>query len=216
MSIDAAAGDTALQQAAQRLGLELDRKARERLLCYLQLLARWNGTYNLTAVRDEWQMLVQHLFDCLAVVQPLAAQFDGGHLLDVGSGGGLPGVVLAVAMPGLQVTSVDAVAKKAAFVRQVAAELRLANLNAVHARVEQLKGGYDVIASRAFASLADFCRLTAPLLSPGGRWMAMKGKTPVDEMQALPPEVEVFHVEQLQVPDLHAERCIVWMRHRAV
>lgn len=194
---------------------ELDR----RLEAYLGLLAKWNAAYNLTAVRDPALMRVQHLADCAAVVEPLRRQLGGGarsaRILDVGSGGGLPGVVLAAAEPRWDVTCVDTVGKKAAFVRQVAGELSLPNLHAEHARVEAMSAlPFDVITSRAFASLPDFVRLTRPLLAAGGVWMAMKGKRPDDEMGALPADVEVFRVEPLNVPGLDTERCLVWMRPR--
>ena len=183
------------------------------LLDYLDLLQRWNATYNLTAVRERDEMLVQHLADCLAVVPPLVRQLPAGRLLDVGSGGGLPGVVLAVMAPTLEVSCVDAVGKKSAFVQQVAGTLVLRNLCALHARVESLQArSFDVITSRAFASLDEFTRLTRQLLGPGGCWLAMKGKVPEAEMAALPPEVQVFHVEPLSVPGLNADRCLVWMR----
>ena len=137
------------------------------------------------------------------------------HLLDVGSGAGLPGVTLAIAFPELQVSCVDAVAKKATFIRQVAAELGLSRLKALHGRVEQLHiSKADVITSRAFASLADMVSLTRPHLAEGGVWMAMKGHIPQEEIQALPADVEVFHVEPLQVPGLPAQRCLVWLRPR--
>jgi 16S rRNA (guanine527-N7)-methyltransferase len=189
-----------------------------RLERYLSLLAKWNSAYNLTAVRDPAKMRVQHLADCLAVVEPLRGRLGIDkpvRLLDVGSGGGLPGVVLAIAEPAWDVTCVDAVGKKAAFIRQVAAELELPNLHAEHARVERLHAPlFDVITSRAFASLADFTRLTDALLAPAGIWMAMKGKRPDDELAALPPNVTAFHVEPLAVPGLQAERCLVWMRQQ--
>lgn len=185
---------------------------------YLGLLAKWNAAYNLTSVRDPAQMRIQHLADCLAVVEPLRRQLGAGapaRILDVGSGGGLPGVVLAIAEPAWDVTCIDAVGKKAAFVRQVAGELALPNLHAEHARVEALEAEpFDVITSRAFGSLADFVRWTRPLLAAGGVWMAMKGRRPDDEIAALPSDVEVFHVEPLAVPGLDAERCLVWMRPR--
>jgi len=134
----------------------------------------------------------------------------------VGSGGGLPGVVLALMFPHWQVVCVDTVGKKAAFIRQVAVELGLRNLGAEHARVEALKGGaFDIITSRAFASLVDFTRLSRASLAPQGVWMAMKGKTPADELSELSEDIEVFHVEPLSVPGLNAERCLVWMRPRA-
>jgi len=204
----------ALQQAAIQLALTLTDGQIERLLGYLDLLQRWNGTYNLTAVRDAEDMLRQHLFDCLAVIGPLYREAgESGRLLDVGSGGGLPGVVVAAVCPGWEVVCVDTVGKKAAFIQQVAAELRLPQLRAQHGRVEQLKmAPVDVITSRAFASLPDFVSLTRQHLAASGVWMAMKGKRPQEEMDALMPESEVFHVEQLRVPQLDAERCLVWIR----
>jgi len=193
------------------LGLDVTPAQVEALERYLALLQRWNSTYNLTAVRDPAQMLTQHLADCLAVVKPLAERLPAGRVLDVGSGGGLPGVVLAIL--GWDVTCVDTVGKKAAFIRQVAAELRLPRLQAQHARVEQLKvAPFDVVTSRAFSSLADFVTLTSALLKPGGCWMAMKGRVPDEEIAVLPAGVEVFHVEHLTVPGLDAQRCLVWMR----
>lgn len=203
-----------LVEAAQRLGVPLDDRAVDRLLAYLDLLQRWNATYNLTAVRNPEDMLVQHLVDCLAVIPALRRERPeaGMRLLDVGSGGGLPGVVVAIVCPDWQVTCVDTVGKKAAFIRQVAVELRLPNLRAEHARVEALKAPpFDVVTSRAFASLPDFVRLTRSLLKPTGLWMAMKGKVPEDEIAALPPFATMFHVEHLLVPQLAAERCIVWL-----
>jgi len=134
------------------------------------------------------------------------------RLLDVGSGAGLPGVVIAICHPEITVSCVDAVAKKAAFVQQVAVALQLPNLHSIHARVENLDDHYNVISSRAFASLTDFTSVSAQALAPGGVWMAMKGKHPADEIAALPASVTVFHVEPLAVPGLAAERCIVWMR----
>jgi 16S rRNA (guanine527-N7)-methyltransferase len=206
-----------LRDAADTLGLQASDAQLSQLLLYLDLLGRWNSVYNLTAVRDPGEMLTQHLLDCLAIV-PSLRRHAAGHplrrLLDVGSGGGLPGVVLAVLDPQWEVSCVDAVGKKAAFVRQVAGELGLPNLLSLHSRVEQSKGQYDLVTSRAFATLADFVRLTADRLAPGGAWLAMKGKLPTEEMAALPAGVEVFHVEQLCVPDLEADRCIVWMRPR--
>lgn len=204
-----------LQETAAALGLPLGAAQADTLIAYLALLQRWNGTYNLTAVRDPARMLTQHLADCLAVIGPLRRVCGDGakRLLDVGSGAGLPGVVIAALNPQIDVTCVDTVGKKAAFVRQVAAELRLRNLHAEHARVEELKAApFDVVTSRAFASLADFVRLTRARLAAGGVWMAMKGKHPADEMASVPGDVELFHVEHLAVPGLEAERCLVWMR----
>ena len=208
----------ALRQDAAALGLTLPEGALDRLVTYLALLRRWNAAYNLTAVRDAAQMRVQHLADCLAVIGPLRRQIGDGRpqrILDVGSGGGLPGLVLAVASPAWDVSCVDAVGKKAAFVRQMAGELALPNLHALHARVESLPGSpFDVITSRAFGSLSEFVRVSRSLLAPGGVWMAMKGRRPDNELAGLPADVEVFHVEPLAVPGLAAERCLIWMQPR--
>lgn len=210
-----------LLRGAEALGCALDEAQADRLLGYLDLMARWNKVYNLTALRDPADMLTHHLFDSLSVVAPLQRQLQalglqgGARLLDVGSGAGLPGVVLAICCPALQVSCVDTVGKKAAFIQQVAVELRLANLRGVHARVETLTGPFDVVGSRAFASLVDFTSWSQAALAPQGVWMAMKGKHPAEEMAVLPAGVEVFHVEQLAVPGLDAERCIVWMRKSA-
>ena len=212
--------------AAVALGLSVSPVMFDCLMDYLQMLQRWNKVYNLTALRDPDEMLSHHLMDCLAVLPALqrhvaglvdgaagAAPSGASRILDVGSGAGLPGVVIAVLRPDWHVSCVDTVAKKASFIRQVGAELRLPNLQSLHARVENLDpamGVYDVITSRAFASLADFTALSAGVLAAQGVWLAMKGKQPNDE-PAL-PGVQVFHVEQLQVPGLEAQRCLVWLR----
>ncbi|MEY8877799.1 MAG: 16S rRNA (guanine(527)-N(7))-methyltransferase RsmG [Leptothrix sp. (in: b-proteobacteria)] len=204
---------------AAALACPLSDAQADALLAYLALLQRWNQVYNLTAIRDPQQMLLQHLLDSLTVIAPLARELPPAataqRLLDVGSGGGLPGVVIAVLRPDLQVTCVDTVGKKATFIRQVSAELRLPNLRAQHARVEQLQDGpYDLITSRAFASLFDFVQLSRALLAPHGRWMAMKGQHPQAEIDALPADVQVTAVEPLQVPGLDAARCLVWLQRR--
>lgn len=207
-----------LRAGAAALGLALDEQQVGRLLAYLDLIAKWNKVYNLTAVRDRDEMLGQHLLDSLAAVPSLIRHLDGraGSVLDVGAGAGLPGVVTAICRPELQVDCVDTVAKKAAFIQQAAVTLGLPNLRGLHARVETLTGGdYDVVTSRAFASLADFTAWSGAALKPGGVWLAMKGKRPDAEIAALPPDVDVFHVEQLHVPGLDAERCIVWMRPKS-
>ena len=206
-----------LQAAAAELGLDLSGQQLGQLLDYLQLIAKWNKVYNLTAVRDPDEMLVQHLFDSLAAIGPLRRHARGGaiRLLDVGSGAGLPGAVIAICCPEIRVDCVDTVGKKAAFIQQAAAQLQLPNLRGVHDRVENLAGPYDVICSRAFASLPDFVAWSGGALAEQGVWLAMKGRHPEAEIAALPPEAEVFHVEQLAVPELSAERCIVWLRrHR--
>ena len=203
-----------LAEGATALGLNLSAAQHAQLLAYLDLLAKWNKVYNLTAVRDPAEMLTHHLLDSLAVIAPLVRHSQGGaaRVLDVGSGGGLPGVVIAICCPEMSVACVDAVAKKAAFVQQAAGVLGLSNLRGVHARVESITEPYDVITSRAFATLADFTQWSAGSLGEDGVWMAMKGKHPTDEMAGLPPSVAVFHVEQLTVPGLNAERCLIWMR----
>jgi 16S rRNA (guanine527-N7)-methyltransferase len=203
-----------LDAGLRALGLDLTPPQRDLLLRYLELLGKWNQVYNLTAVRDPGEMLTQHLLDSLAVVGPLRRQTGGsaGRLLDVGSGGGLPGAVIAICCPELKVDCLDAVGKKAAFVQQAAAGLGLPNLRGVHGRVERVVERYEVVSSRAFASLADFVNGSRQALAEQGVWLAMKGKRPDDEIAALPDGVDVFHVEQLSVPELAAQRCIVWMR----
>ncbi len=211
----------ALSQAAQALGLVLQPEQLDALLAYVALIAKWTKVYNLTAVRAPAEMLSLHIVDSLAAIPPLrrhlaqAGLENGARLLDVGSGAGLPGVVMAICCPQLQVTCVDTVAKKAAFITQAALALRLPNLHGLHARVESIEQPFDVVCSRAFASLPDFTRWSTPALSPQGVWLAMKGRVPNDEVLLLAeqsPDVDVFHVEPLHVPNLDAERCIVWMR----
>jgi 16S rRNA (guanine527-N7)-methyltransferase len=205
-----------LAEGISALGLSLGEEAQKQLLDYMALIQKWNKVYNLTALRDSQEILTHHLLDSLSAIGPLMQQtrsLDGAFsFLDVGSGGGLPGVVIAICCPGVKVTCVDAVSKKAAFVQQVAASLKLGNLKGIHARVETLSGPFDVIGSRAFASLPDFVNWSSGALVDGGVWMAMKGKLPEEEMSALPPMAQVFHVEQLLVPGLNAERCMVWMK----
>jgi 16S rRNA (guanine527-N7)-methyltransferase len=207
-----------LRAGLQALDLALDDAQVAALLDYVDLIQKWTRVYNLTAVRDPQDMLTHHLLDSLAVVRPLRQQLatlgrDGSvRVLDVGAGAGLPGVVLAICCPDMTVHCVDTVAKKAAFVQQVAVSLKLPQLRGIHARVESLTEPYDVVCSRAFASLADFTQWSVAALAPTGVWMAMKGKHPQAELLALDPAVQVFHVEPLQVPGLDAERCLVWMR----
>ena len=226
----------ALQKGLDGLGLSLTDDQQTKLLDYMDLIAKWTKVYNLTAVRDANEMLTHHLLDSLAVIAPLRrelaklpvsvaqsvpSQVDATQvanaqprysLLDVGAGAGLPGIVIAITCPDVAVTCVDTVAKKAAFILQVAATLRLPNLKGLHARVETLTQPYDVVCSRAFASLLDFTTWSKAALASHGVWMAMKGKHPDQELAVLPQDVKVFHVEQLQVPGLDAERCIIWMR----
>ena len=200
------------------LALDLNDTRIRQLLDYQDLIGKWTKVYNLTAVRDPAEMLTHHLLDSLAAIAPLnrhlqqAGQQQGSTLLDAGSGAGLPGVVMAICCPAVAVTCVDTVAKKAAFIKQAALALKLPNLTGLHARVESIDKPFDVICSRAFASLQDFTQFSGSALADAGVWMALKGKHPADEMAALPETVKVFHVEQLQVPGLGAERCIVWMQ----
>ena len=210
-----------IEQAVPALGISLSGDTITALLSYLELIQKWTKVYNLTAVRDPGEMLTHHLLDSLAALAPLDLQLQSQRaanpdasirLLDVGSGAGLPGIVIAICRPDITVHCVDTVAKKAAFIQQVAATLKLPNLRGLHARVESLTEPYDVVSSRAFASLVDFANWSGGALASTGIWMAMKGKHPAEEMAALPATVRVFHVEQLKVPGLDAERCIVWMR----
>jgi 16S rRNA (guanine527-N7)-methyltransferase len=215
MSVNLEAG---LRSGVQALGLALSDAQIQHLLAYAALIQKWNKVYNLTALRDPADMLTHHLLDSLTAIAPLSRHIQGQpiHVLDVGSGGGLPGVVLGICMPELNVTCVDTVAKKAAFVQQVAVSLKLPNLRGLHARVESLTDPYQIICSRAFASLPDFVTWSRSALAEGGVWMAMKGKHPQGEIDALPDDVKVFHVEPLTVPGLDVERCMVWMRPKMV
>ena len=205
-----------LRDGVRALALDLPEETQRQLLAYMALIQKWTRVYNLTAVRDPQEMLTHHLLDSLSAVTPLLRHTAGQpvRLLDVGSGGGLPGVVLAICRPEIQVTCVDTVGKKAAFIQQVAATLRLPNLRGLHARVETVQTQFDVVCSRAFASLTDFTSWSFSALAEGGVWMAMKGKMPTDEIAQLPPETELFHVEPLAVPGLDAERCMLWLRPR--
>jgi 16S rRNA (guanine527-N7)-methyltransferase len=220
-----------LQAGLAELGLDLAAHQQKQLLDYVAMISKWNKVYNLTAIRDADEMLTHHLLDSLAVILPLQKHLkllsrDGlqantskaCRLLDVGAGAGLPGVVVAICCPNVSVACVDTVGKKAAFIQQVALALTLPNLRGIHARVEQMlpadvQDGFDVITSRAFATLSDFVGLTADLLvADTGVWMAMKAKTADAESVDLPRGIAVFHVEQLCVPSLNEERCLVWMR----
>ena len=203
----------ALSEGLQSLSLELTQAQQQALLDYIALLGKWNKVYNLTAVREPEQMLSQHVLDCLAVLPPLKQVFpEALDLIDVGAGGGLPSVVFAIACPHWQITAVDTVAKKAAFIQTTAHSLRLGNLKGVHSRVEALTGGVDVVTCRAYASLRDFCDSSRHLLKPNGVWIAMKAKLSAEELTDLPATVRVDKVEPLAVPGLDADRCLVWMR----
>lgn len=199
-----------LNRGLDQLGLDLPDPVRVALLDYLALLARWNRTYNLSAVRDPAQMLVRHLLDSLAVLPHI----QGHRLADIGTGPGLPGIPLALALPQLQVLLVDSNGKKARFLREAVRTLGLTQRCQIsQARVETLTDGtgFDTITSRAFASLADFIAGSRELLAPGGRWLALKGQRPDDEIDALPADVRVDAVVPLQVPGLAAQRHAIIM-----
>lgn len=199
-----------LERGLAAMGLELPARARDDLLAYLALLARWNRSYNLTAVREPAQMLVRHLFDSLAVLPHV----HGHRLADVGAGPGLPGLVLALARPDLAVLSIDSNGKMARFQREAIRVLGLGERCRVEqARVEAVDsgGGFDTVTSRAFASLPDFVAASRHLLAPGGRWLALKGRRPDDEIAALPDGVRVEAVLSLHVPDLAEQRHAIIM-----
>jgi 16S rRNA (guanine527-N7)-methyltransferase len=204
----------ALREGAQALGITLSEQQCTRLLDYQALLGKWNKVYNLTAVRDPSQMMTHHLLDSLAAVTAFAG---ATQVLDVGAGGGLPGIVLAIwaaeAEPQMRITLVDTVQKKTAFLTQVKAQLQLGNVAVLHARVEQLpiEQQYDVITSRAFAELKDFVDWSNHLLQAGGKFIALKGVMPQQEIERLPTGWAVTAVQALQVPGLDAERHLIFM-----
>lgn len=217
-----------LADDAARLGLTLDSQQIERLVEYLAQMLRWNRTYNLTAIREPEAMRIQHLVDSLSVIPALAERIAAdaapdanpvgpeqvANIMDVGSGGGLPGVVLAIAQPGWKVCCVDAVEKKTAFVRQMAGVLKLANLSASHTRVEQIAPAQcDVVISRAFASMEDFAALAGRHVRVGGTLAAMKGRQPDDELAAVlaSGEWRLDAMHTLQVPGLDAQRCMAFL-----
>jgi 16S rRNA (guanine527-N7)-methyltransferase len=202
-----------LERGLAALGLDLPNEARERLLAFAELLIKWNRTYNLTAIRDPQQVVTHHLLDSLAVLPHLAGIMS---LADVGSGGGLPGIPLAIARPELAVTSIETVSKKASFQQQARIELGLANFQPLCARVEKIQPAapFDGVISRAFSELADFVRLTAHLVGPEGRLYAMKGVYPEAELAALPAAWTVERSVHLQVPELDAERHLIVLQQR--
>jgi 16S rRNA (guanine527-N7)-methyltransferase len=203
-----------LADGAAALGLRLSERQQQKLRAYLTLMAKWNRTYNLTALRDPAQMMTHHLLDSLAAVQAFAG---ASNVLDVGAGGGLPGIVLAIwaaeAYPAMRVSMIDTVHKKTAFLTQAKAELQLSNVTVYTARVEQLQVEqlFDVITSRAFAELNDFINWSHHLLQPGGRYIAMKGILPQDEIARLPAGWQVVQTSALTVPGLDAERHLIYI-----
>ena len=199
---------SALAAGLATLGLDLPAAAQQKMLAFRDLLLKWNKIYNLTALRDPQQAISRHLLDSLVILPHVG----DGNLLDVGSGGGLPGIPLAIARPELAVTMVDTVQKKSTFLQQAAIELGLKNVAVHHARVEEMSGQYAQISSRAFAELALFVSLTRHLLAPGGRWLAMKGVRPDAEINALPADILVEAVIPLTVPGLAAERHLIILK----
>lgn len=199
---------SSLAAGLAELGLDLPEARQQQLLAFRDLLLKWNKTYNLTALRDPEQAISHHLLDSLAILPHVG----DGTLLDVGSGGGLPGIPLAIANPDLSVSMVDTVQKKTIFLQQAVIELRLNNVTVHHARVEEMQGTYAQISSRAFAELGLFVGLTRHLLAPGGRWLAMKGMRPDDELKALPADIAVEAIIPLTVPGLAAERHLIILK----
>jgi len=196
-----------LEQGLAALAIDLPLLAREKLLAYVALLYKWNKTYSLTAMREQDKAVSHHLLDSLAVLPFVPA----GSLLDVGSGGGTPGIPLAIARPDLHVTLLDSNSKKAAFLQQAAIELALPNISVHCGRVEQYHPpvGFSAITSRAFSELADFVSLSSHLLASGGLWLAMKGVWPHDEIKRLPEDIAVIDVHRLAVPGVEGERHLV-------
>lgn len=204
--------DQQLGAGLDALSIKLTNEQQQLLLDFMALLLKWNKVYNLTSIRQAEDMLTHHVMDCLAAVAAVMHEApDAKTLLDVGSGGGLPSVVFAIVCPHLQVTAVDAVAKKAAFIETVAHTLKLPNLKGVHSRVELLEEKFDLVVSRAFASLKDFTAWSDKALCSGGKWAAMKGKVPEEEMAELPSRIQIQHIQTLEVPGLDAQRCLIWL-----
>ena len=203
---------------AAGLGVELSGAQADQLVRFAALLVRWNAVHNLTAISSLASILSHHLLDSLAILPRMSSIFGEKHcrVLDVGSGGGLPGIPLAITRPQWQVTVVDKVEKKAAFLTQAKLELGLSNLDCLHARVEDVDAPpFDLIVSRAFSSLEDFVRVSAHLLAPGGWWGAMKGVYPSAELAELAramPDVRVVDVVKLDVPRLDAERHLILLQ----
>lgn len=195
------------------LGLVVPADAEAKLLAYLALLEKWNRVYNLTAVRETGRMVSHHLLDSLAAVPYV----DGATVLDVGSGGGLPGIPFAIVRPHWRVTLIDSIGKKTAFLQQAKTELGLANVDVVTSRVEDYRptAAFDIVASRAFADLNAFVELTRHLLRPGGRWLAMKGLHPDEEIGAMPADVKVSANHSVHVPGLDASRHVVILSRAA-
>ncbi|MCQ4165928.1 16S rRNA (guanine(527)-N(7))-methyltransferase RsmG [Tahibacter harae] len=197
-----------LDEGLAALGQDLPAALRERLIDYVELLARWNAAYNLTAVRDPGEMVHRHLLDSLAI----APHVSGATLADLGSGAGLPGIPLALVAPERQVTLVDSNGKKARFLREAVRTLKLANVRVIEGRVQDVPGQFDCITARAFATLADMLNWAGGLLAEGGSWLAMKGRLQEEEIAALPAGFQIARILPLQVPGSEGERHLIVVR----
>lgn len=194
-----------LERGIAALGVQLPAGAVERLLGYQALLARWNATYNLTAIRDPGEMVSRHLVDSLAILPYV----QGHTLADLGTGPGLPGIPLAIANPQRQVLLVDSNGKKVRFLREAIRSLKLENVRAVQSRVEEVEGQFDCVTARAFASLEDMLAWGGHLLTKEGIWLAMKGKHPGEELPGVPAGFQVRAIHTLTVPEVGGERHLV-------
>ncbi|GAB3377160.1 16S rRNA (guanine(527)-N(7))-methyltransferase RsmG [Massilia agri] len=211
---DRAALAHVLADGIAEMKLDVPAAQQEKLMDYLALMSKWNGVYNLTSLRDPMQMVTHHLLDSLAAVP---AFVDAHNVLDVGAGGGLPGIVLAITRPGMKVSMIDTVHKKTAFLKQVKAELELSNVTVHTMKVQDLEVSdkFDVITSRAFADLSDFLNWSGHLLAEGGKFIALKGTAPAEEQERIPTEWRITGLQPLQVPRLGAERHLVFVERSA-
>jgi 16S rRNA (guanine527-N7)-methyltransferase len=207
---DRAALAQVLSDGINEMKLDITPAQQEKLLDYLALMNKWNSVYNLTSLRDPMQMVTHHLLDSLAAVPAFAG---ARNVLDVGAGGGLPGIVLAISRPDMKVSMIDTVHKKTAFLKQVKAELELTNVSVHTMKVQELEVSdkFDVITSRAFADLSDFVEWSGHLLAEGGKFIALKGVAPSEERERLPAQWKVTDLQPLQVPRLGAERHLVFI-----
>jgi 16S rRNA (guanine527-N7)-methyltransferase len=207
---DRAALAQVLLEGVTEMKLEITPAQQEKLLDYLALMNKWNSVYNLTSLRDPMQMVTHHLLDSLAAVPAFAG---ARNVLDVGAGGGLPGIVLAISRPDMKVSMIDTVHKKTAFLKQVKAELELSNVSVYTMKVQELEVSdkFDVITSRAFADLTDFLNWSGHLLAEGGKFIALKGTAPAEEQERIPAEWKISGLQPLQVPRLGAERHLIFV-----
>jgi 16S rRNA (guanine527-N7)-methyltransferase len=211
---DRAALAQVLGDGIREMNLDVSTAQQDKLLDYLALMNKWNSVYNLTSLRDPMQMVTHHLLDSLAAVPAFAG---ARNVLDVGAGGGLPGVVLAICRPDMKLSMIDTVHKKTAFLKQVKAELELANVTVHTMKVQELEVSdkFDVITSRAFADLTDFLNWSGHLLAEGGKFIALKGTAPAEEQERIPAEWKISGLQPLQVPRLGAERHLIFVERSA-